>query len=359
MVRPNFPKHDLYKVLEVDSNASLDDIKKAYRELCKKVHPDKAEGGSTPENTEKFQKVQEAWEILRDEVLRREYDQYRANSAKDSSRRDDRDTDSGRRRKERKERKEREERSGKKEHGPRGSAKPKRDRAHDKADDTYEPKPNRSRKPYYEDWAESDDHDSKSYRPGPGSWHYGGVPPFYASHPPPPPPPPPPPQYGSYDQQYRPHSARGPPPIKLEDRIIAMRIRVDLNQANREMDNLQADFKSFKASFTQFMVGDSEQRSWGMIFRGIDDSLDFLEDTYDIIHARLLAVETGHGGPIVTFDLPELLGILQAHITRMKYSLTAALIILGQLSSYVPYEVEQQLFASLERRLGAMQNCTY
>ncbi|KAI1462654.1 DnaJ-domain-containing protein [Annulohypoxylon moriforme] len=360
MVQPKFPKHDLYKTLGVESNASLDDIKKAYRELCKKVHPDKAEGGNTPENNEKFAQVQEAWEILRDEVLRREYNQYRANSAKDSSHRDDKDGDSGRRHRERRERKERSERSGKK-HNPRGSARPKTDRTHSNKEDTYEPKPNRSRKPYYEDWSESDHRDgSKSYGSGPqpGSWHYG-APPFYGSGGPPPPPPPPPPQYSPYDRQHRPHSARGPPQVKLEDRILAMRIRVDLNQSSRELDNLQADFKSFVQSFqAQFNFADAEKARWRQMFEDVSDAIEFLEDMYDAIHTRLESVETGFGRVMMTLDLPELMGILQAHITRVKYSLTAALIILGQLSGYLPYEAEQHLLHTLEGRLDAMQHCT-
>ncbi|KAI0885446.1 DnaJ-domain-containing protein [Annulohypoxylon maeteangense] len=349
MVRPRFPKHDLYKALEVESDASLEDIKKAYRELCKKVHPDKAEGGNTPENNERFTQVQEAWEILRDDVLRREYDQYRANSAKDSSRRDEKDGDSGRRHRERKERKERSERSGKKEHNPRGSAKPKADRTHSKKGDKYEPKPNRNRKPYCEDWSESDHRDgSKSYQSGPepGSWHYG-TPPFYG---PGGPPPPPPPQYGPYDQYTR--GSRGPNPVKLEDRILGMRIRVDLNQADRDLDNLQADFTGFITSFkARFNFPDAEKRRWSAMFEDVNSAVQFLEDMYDILDSRLEAVETGRGKVIMTLDLPELMGILQAHITRMKYSLMAALIILDQLLGYIPYEAELYLLHTLEGRL--------
>ncbi|KAI1091302.1 DnaJ-domain-containing protein [Rostrohypoxylon terebratum] len=354
MVPPKFPNHDLYNVLGVSSDASLDEIKKAYRELCKKVHPDKAEGGNNTENNERFQRVQEAWEILRDEVLRNEYDQYRASGARDS----DRNNSNGRRHRERKERKERNGRSGK--HHSR-SAKPKAGRTHSYQDDTYEPKPNRSRKPYYEDWSESDDRDgSKSYGSGPepGSWHYGTPPPYYESAgPSPPPPPPPPPRHDSYGPGYRPQSASGPRPVSLEDRIIVMRIRVDLNQVAHDLDNLQAEFAGLKDGFmSRFNPPDSEKARWKERFDDVMESITWQDNMYDFIHYRLERIESGYGSP--TTDLPELLGILQAHVTRMKYSLMAAIIILGQINEYMPYEAQQQLLKMLQSKLNAMQYCT-
>lgn len=61
---------DYYNVLGVDKKASPDDIKKAFRTLAHKHHPDK--GGSD----EKFKEITEAYSILSDEKKRREYDTY-------------------------------------------------------------------------------------------------------------------------------------------------------------------------------------------------------------------------------------------------------------------------------------------
>ena len=70
-------KHkDLYKVLEVDKKASQVDIKKAYRKLAMKYHPDKNQG--SPEEQEvaekKFKEVAEAYNVLSDEKKRNQYD---------------------------------------------------------------------------------------------------------------------------------------------------------------------------------------------------------------------------------------------------------------------------------------------
>ncbi|KAL0100612.1 hypothetical protein PUN28_019187 [Cardiocondyla obscurior] len=66
---------DYYKVLEVQRTASGADIKKAYRKLALKWHPDK-----NPDNLEeanrKFKEISEAYEVLSDEKKRRVYDQY-------------------------------------------------------------------------------------------------------------------------------------------------------------------------------------------------------------------------------------------------------------------------------------------
>ncbi|KAK1116453.1 hypothetical protein K0M31_019041 [Melipona bicolor] len=66
---------DYYKVLEVQRNATSGDIKKAYRKLALKWHPDK-----NPENLEeankRFKEISEAYEVLIDEKKRRVYDQY-------------------------------------------------------------------------------------------------------------------------------------------------------------------------------------------------------------------------------------------------------------------------------------------
>ncbi|CAD5118226.1 DgyrCDS6948 [Dimorphilus gyrociliatus] len=64
-------KKDLYKVLDVAKNASQDDIKKQYRKLAKKYHPDKnKEEGAE----EKFKELSAAYEVIGDEDKRKDYD---------------------------------------------------------------------------------------------------------------------------------------------------------------------------------------------------------------------------------------------------------------------------------------------
>ncbi len=68
---------DYYKVLGVDKNASTDDIKKAYRKLARKLHPD-----LNPDDKEakaKFQQLNEAHEVLSDPEKRKQYDKYGEN----------------------------------------------------------------------------------------------------------------------------------------------------------------------------------------------------------------------------------------------------------------------------------------
>src|SRR6185503_1249839 len=62
---------DYYNVLGVDKKASKDDIKKAFRKLAHKYHPDK--GG---DDESKFKEITEAYAILSDDKKRREYDTY-------------------------------------------------------------------------------------------------------------------------------------------------------------------------------------------------------------------------------------------------------------------------------------------
>ena len=65
---------DYYKVLGVDKNASEDDIKKAYRKLARKLHPDLNPNDKDAHH--KFQQVNEANEVLGDPEKRKKYDQY-------------------------------------------------------------------------------------------------------------------------------------------------------------------------------------------------------------------------------------------------------------------------------------------
>jgi molecular chaperone DnaJ len=67
-------KRDYYEVLGVARGAEADEIKKAYRKLAVKHHPDKNPGDKTAE--EKFKELSEAYEVLNDPQKRAAYDQY-------------------------------------------------------------------------------------------------------------------------------------------------------------------------------------------------------------------------------------------------------------------------------------------
>src|SRR5438105_15752014 len=69
-------KRDYYDVLGVTKNASDDDIKKAYRKLAMKHHPDRNQGDDAKKSEDRFKEAKEAYEMLSDTQKRAAYDQY-------------------------------------------------------------------------------------------------------------------------------------------------------------------------------------------------------------------------------------------------------------------------------------------
>lgn len=67
-------KKDYYELLGVSKTATADELKKAYRKLAMKYHPDRNQGDKDAE--QKFKEISEAYEVLRDEQKRAAYDQY-------------------------------------------------------------------------------------------------------------------------------------------------------------------------------------------------------------------------------------------------------------------------------------------
>jgi molecular chaperone DnaJ len=66
-------KRDYYEILGIPKTASADEIKRAYRKLALKYHPDK---NKSPDAEEKFKEISEAYGVLSDETKRNQYDQF-------------------------------------------------------------------------------------------------------------------------------------------------------------------------------------------------------------------------------------------------------------------------------------------
>ena len=69
-------KRDYYEVLGLAKNASEEEIKKAYRKLAMKHHPDRNHGDDHKKSEEHFKEAKEAYEMLSDPQKRAAYDQY-------------------------------------------------------------------------------------------------------------------------------------------------------------------------------------------------------------------------------------------------------------------------------------------
>ena len=65
---------DFYETLGVNKNASEDEVKRAYRKLAQKYHPDRNKGDKSTE--QRFKEINAAYEVLSDKQKRQQYDQF-------------------------------------------------------------------------------------------------------------------------------------------------------------------------------------------------------------------------------------------------------------------------------------------
>src|SRR3954452_16134232 len=70
---PASPKHDYYDTLKIPRGATADEVRKSYRKLARKYHPDLNPGDKAAED--RFKNVQEAYDILSDAKKRQMYDE--------------------------------------------------------------------------------------------------------------------------------------------------------------------------------------------------------------------------------------------------------------------------------------------
>ena len=80
---------DYYKILEVSENADILKIKKQYRKLAMKYHPDKNAGDERA--AKKFREITEAYEVLSNEEKRKEYDYKRENENNHTKKKNDKE----------------------------------------------------------------------------------------------------------------------------------------------------------------------------------------------------------------------------------------------------------------------------
>ncbi|MFA5357244.1 MAG: DnaJ domain-containing protein, partial [Candidatus Omnitrophota bacterium] len=69
-------KRDYYEILGVKKGATLEEIKKSYREMALRYHPDRVPHEQKKEAEEKFKEISEAYAVLSDSQKRALYDQY-------------------------------------------------------------------------------------------------------------------------------------------------------------------------------------------------------------------------------------------------------------------------------------------
>ena len=77
MSTKDFLEKDYYKTLGVSKDATPDEIKKSYRKLARKFHPD-ANTRATAKAEERFKEISEAYDVLSDTTRRKEYDEARS-----------------------------------------------------------------------------------------------------------------------------------------------------------------------------------------------------------------------------------------------------------------------------------------